>query len=751
MEITDVPREKVYRIIVLVTSAIFYYAHYLGYMRVSDAVISAIFLGALYYWLKVSSYKEMSSSEIYQYYTNSMIFMLSTLYAIIMIPMEARGPWGILGALAYASLTYAAGNFVLWLSYIYEHMKKYLAVKKAERELRRRLQLRKPPLLKRIDPLMISFTLLPLTIMTIFLLIPVTIIIKNAFIPPQGSSDYLYWIKEVFTGTNYVRPRPLGDFFVVDNVGGVPVLYLGGARITWNMGILINSLIVATTVTLTATLFGLILAFIMARYEFPGKTIMRVLVLVPMFIIPFANGIALKALLSSEGFLSVLLHDYLKLLPWRIHLQGLAGVMFLQIMTFTPIAYLNSYSSFLNIDPNLEEQAENLGAKGLRLFLTVTLPLALPGIAAGSILVFIFSLEDLAGPIVFNEHNLLSYQIYSRLINEATQGRVLPEIAAAAMILLLFALMGFAIIRSYVSLKQYAMISKGGRWKPRSRKLSPIGTVFAYIILLSILMIASVPQVGTILLTFGLLTPYGQLTPDTFTTNYFVNILESPNINVYIKNSLLYASLALLLMLAISIPAAYAVSRGRARLLAILDALVTLPIAIPGLVVAVGLFYFYSSWPFRGTPFDPTSINVYNAMYVLVVAYGVRKVPFMARSVFAGLQQTHKSLEEAAMNLGASRAKVITSIVIPLILMNILTGILLGFIYSTTEVSVSITLGGIKQEQAPLTWYMKQMVISGTQAVYNVAALGTLLIIIQLVAVMIIVLGFKQSYAFISL
>jgi iron(III) transport system permease protein len=206
-------------------------------------------------------------------------------------------------------------------------------------------------------------------------------------------------------------------------------------------------------------------------------------------------------------------------------------------------------------------------------------------------------------------------------------------------------------------------------------------------------------------------------------------------------------------MLTIAIPAAYAVSRSKSKLMSILDALVTLPIAIPGLVVAVGLFFFYSSGIFRGTPFDPTSPETYNPMYVLVLAYGIRKIPFVARSLFAGLQQTHVSLEEAAMNLGASRSKVLLSIVIPLILLNILSGVLLGFIYASTEVSVSITLGGMSADntKAPLTWFMKQTSLASVQASFDLASLGFVLIIIQLIAVVIIVLGLRQSYAFISL
>ncbi len=732
--------------------AAFLYMHgYVSYgLSIGLSLLVGVFL-AIYRYIITGS----RPGEHYRFEVNNQLYLVALLLAGIGLPLKVYGG-GILYLIEIISLVYVVDVSIGLLDHTYISFRNYLQKRREERRIWREYDLRRVPWLKRVDKLIAIFAAYPLVMMTVFLLVPVTIVIVKAFTPPTtgpGVGDHLYWIKEVFTNPIYVRDRPIGKFVETRVVDGVPVLYLGGARVTYNHGILINSILVATTVTISATLLGLLMAFIMARYKFPGKSLFRILVLVPMFIIPFANALAVKAIFSYDGIGSVILHDYLRILPWRINLSGLAGVMFLQIMAYMPIAYLNIFSSLANIDPNLEEQAENLGAKGFKLFRTVTLPLALPGIAAGAILVFIFSLEDLAGPIVFNERNLISYQIYDKLLVSAGKPTILPEISTLALVMLMFAILGYAIIRSYVSLKQYAMLSKGGRRHPRERRPGVLGLIVIYLTLLTILAFASVPQVGTILITFGLLQPDGKLTLSQFTLSHLARVLTAPDVNIYIRNSIVYATLALGLMLTIAIPAAYAVSRSKSKLMSILDALVTLPIAIPGLVVAVGLFFFYSSGIFRGTPFDPTSPETYNPMYVLVLAYGIRKIPFVARSLFAGLQQTHVSLEEAAMNLGASRSKVLVSIVIPLILLNILSGVLLGFIYASTEVSVSITLGGMSADntKAPLTWFMKQTSLASVQASFDLASLGFVLIIIQLIAVVIIVLGLRQSYAFISL
>ncbi len=736
---------------IAVIAAFLYMYGYVSYgLSIGVSLLVGVFL-AVYRYIITGS----RPGEHYRFEVNNQLYLVALLLVAIGLPLKVYGR-GILYLIEIISLVYVVDVSIGLLDHTYLSFKNYLQKRREEKRIWREYGLRRVPWLKRVDKLIAIFAAYPLVMMTVFLLVPVTIVIIKAFTPPTtgpGVGDHLYWIKEVFTNPIYVRDRPIGKFVETRVVDGVPVLYLGGARVTYNHGILINSILVATTVTISATLLGLLMAFIMARYKFPGKSLFRILVLVPMFIIPFANALAVKAVFSYDGIGSVILHDYLRILPWRINLSGLAGVMFLQIMAYMPIAYLNIFSSLANIDPNLEEQAENLGAKGFKLFRTVTLPLALPGIAAGAILVFIFSLEDLAGPIVFNERNLISYQIYDKLLVSAGKPTILPEISTLALVMLMFAILGYAIIRSYVSLKQYAMLSKGGRRHPRERRPGALGLIAIYLTLLTILAFASVPQVGTILITFGLLQPDGKLTLSQFTLSHLARVLTAPDVNIYIRNSVVYATLALGLMLTIAIPAAYAVSRSKSKLMGILDALVTLPIAIPGLVVAVGLFFFYSTGIFRGTPFDPTSPETYNPMYVLVLAYGIRKIPFVARSLFAGLQQTHVSLEEAAMNLGASRSKVLVSIVIPLILLNILSGVLLGFIYASTEVSVSITLGGMSADntKAPLTWFMKQTSLASVQASFDLASLGFVLIIIQLIAVVIIVLGLRQSYAFISL
>ncbi len=616
----------------------------------------------------------------------------------------------------------------------------------------------------KIDPIMWVFIIAGLTILIVFLVIPITMMFYHAFeVTPYYANFYKIFrshLDSPLLRSKYVRLKLFPTeqpWRMITTREGDKILLVTGI----NYGILLNSLINAAIVTTVATILGIVVAFVLARYDFPGKGFLRILAIVPLFVTPFVNSYVVKILFSPVGPISMITKA---LFGYAIWIDKLAGVTLAQIMAFYPIVYLNAYSSFINVDPSMEEQAENLGAKGLRLFFTVTLPLALPGIIAGSIIVFIFSLEDLGAPIVFQYPWLISYQIYSSFTSET--GFVSPEIAALGIVLLFLAVMGFLAIRSYVSMRSYAMISRGGRWMPREHKLGWKGKIIVYLIIFPLVFFTALPQIGVVLLAFNIMPPYGfSINFDKATPEYFLGLFQNPDTFTYIRNTLVYSLSAVAIATIIAIMVAYSVSRTKIKFLTpTMDTLATIPLAIPGLVIALGYVYFFSAIPeFFGQipvigkalhdalmPISPLSPE-FNAGIVLVIAYSIRKLPFVVRSVYAGFQQVHEALEEAALNLGASRSRVIFGVVLPFIVTYIISGAVIGFIYISTEVSTSITIGGLKPSQAPMTFYMKNVFSGGT--VYGaqiVASMGVLLILFQLLAITLIVFVFKQRYAFIG-
>ncbi len=597
-------------------------------------------------------------------------------------------------------------------------------------------------LLKRLreslDPVLGFQIGFPIFMLTFFLIAPILMVLVAVT---------HYNFLGIFTDPTMFRVPSFEEFlkgFVKSGVLGKNTI----VRITGvSFGVVLNSLVTATIVTIVASVLGIVVAFVLARYTFPGKTVFRILAIVPLLMTPFINSFVIRRMFHwNYGLLSWLTHDVMGF-PIKIGIEEYVGVALAQIITFYPIIYLNVYASMMNIDPSLEEQAENLGARGFKLFRSVTLPLSLPGLAAGAAIVFIFSLEDVAGPIVFDRRDYISYRILERF-QSAYTGQMDPEAAALSLILLMLALSAFIVIKKYVSLRQYAMISRGGRWTPRARKPGIKGLLAIYLFVLPLILFTAFPQIGVFVFAFSqewITSPI----PQGFTLDHLAQIVADPAVRTAVINSLIYSSSALVLIIIMGVSASYAISRARIPGIGLLDVLVTMPIALPGLVIAVGYFYFFTTF-FRGTILDPIT---FGPALLLVFAYSVRRLPFTARAVFAGLQQLHIALEESAMNLGAGRLRVLKDIVIPLIGLNILSGALISFVYCMSEVSTSITLGGLggigAEHSAPITFIMKEYIISPTGP-YVVAALGVLLISIQLTVIIIINLVLKQRYAYIG-
>lgn len=576
------------------------------------------------------------------------------------------------------------------------------------------------------------------TYLVFFLVLPVATILLAAL---------QYDIELLFQSHN-INLNPTGKVVATSKLGDVYIIKVTGQ----SYGTILNSLINATIVTIFASLLGILVAFVLARYDFPLKNVMRIMAIVPLLMTPFVNAYVIKKLFGPTfGYNTISWivsgitgHDI------RIMFSDLAGVALTQIITFYPIVYLNVYSAMMNIDPSLEEQAENMGARGFKLFRTVTLPLSLPGLAAGAALVFIFSLEDVAAPIIFGVREMLSYQIYN-YFQGVKVGQDNPETGALALIMLLLAMSVFIVIRNYVSLRQYAMVSKGGRWTPRQRKLGSKGKLAVYLLVFPLIIATMAPQLGVVALAFSEEWAQTPL-PTGFTLKHLKNLVQNPGVFQGILNSLTYASIAVVIIVLLGLSSSYVVSRIRMKGIGTLDALATSPLAIPGLVVAYGYFYFFHG-VFKDTILDP----IKNPALPIIIAYSVRKLPFTARAIYAGLQQTHVALEEASMNLGAGRLKTLLKIVIPLIAINIASGAMISFVYSVSETSVSITLGGLGGDvtspghKAPITMVMLDLITTGkVDNVQLAAALGFLIILLQITVIIVITLVFKQSYAFIG-
>jgi len=616
---------------------------------------------------------------------------------------------------------------------------------------------------REFDRLTIIQVIIAFSILIFFLLVPIFSMLVSAFIH-EGSFTFKHF-EDIASDKEMIKIPPKGTWIKVEERYKFRILPNGSRVLVTerilaigvegpDFGYILNTIFVAVVVTIFTSILGLVAAFIMARYDFPGKMLFRVVLLIPMLATPFVNAYVLGRVLGPYGLLNYILFDTLHIIPYRIIISGLPAVILIQTLSYFPIVYLNTLSAIINIDPSLEEQAENLGAKGFKLFRTVTLPLALPGLMAGATIVFIFSMEDLGAPIglsgAFGEGlytKLISFKIYDEFRKASQLGQVHPTTYALAVILLLLAATAFLGIKKYVTLKQYAMLSKGGRWSPRVRRPKIKGLIAIYAFLIPLVIISAYPQIGVVLLAFTDWGISGLPYPTKFTTEYLYSLISKSEVLRSIMNSMMYAGSAVLLIVLVGTSAAYVVARRRIPGRDFLDALSTIPIAVPGIIVAVGYLVFFSV-VFSETPLDP----FINPGLLLIFTYTVRRLPFTVRAVFAGLQQTHVSLEEASLNLGASRTVTFFRIVLPLISANIIGGAILSFVYSMSEVSTSITLSNLNPAQGPITFEMSQLIYASAAVgtVSIAAALGVLLMTLQIIAITVSNYILKQRVAFLG-
>lgn len=451
-----------------------------------------------------------------------------------------------------------------------------------------------------------------------------------------------------------------------------------------------NSLMLAIGTTTLALTISLPLAWLANRFDFPGKGLLSGLLLVPMILPPFVGAIGFQQILGQYGALNTLLG--LGPVDWLGRGRYL-GVVILQALALYPILYLNVVAALANIDPAMEEAAENMGCTGLRKFRRITLPLIMPGLFAGGTIIFIWSFTELGTPLIMNYSRCASVQIYDSLKEIGSS----PFPYALVFVVLVCSTMLYAFTKLVFGRKAYAMQSKASTGA-QVVKVSGLKGALVALPFVVVIAIALTPHLGVVLTSFS--PPgawYQSVLPQEFTTANYAEALGHAMTISGIRNSLTFSSIAVFFNLILGTAIAFVVVRSDIRVRNLLDGLAMIPLAVPGLVMAFGYLAISSqlsnlAWV-RESAFWQNLLDVRNnPTLFLVIAYAVRRLPYIVRSCIAGLQQTSVTFEESAANLGASSFTVMRRITLPLITANMIAGALLAFSFSMLEVSDSLML-----------------------------------------------------------
>jgi iron(III) transport system permease protein len=477
-----------------------------------------------------------------------------------------------------------------------------------------------------------------------------------------------------------------------------------------------NSFLLACAGTTLALLIALPLAVVSDRFLFPLKGLLNSAVLVPMILPPFVGAIGIRQIFGQYGAANALIVA-LGLRPHGWTFDWFAanqfwGIAVVEALSLYPIIYLNAVAALANIDPAMEEAAQNLGCTGLRRFWKITLPLIHPGLFAGCTIVFIWVFTELGTPLVFDYGQVTSVQIFYGLNNIG--GNPAPYTLVAVMMFSSVAI--YAIGKGIFGRSNHAMMAKatssGG-----PRTLSQPKAWLCTALFCGVTFIAVLPHLGVILIASSR-DWYASVLPHGFTLDNYRDALGNEITVPAIANSLKFASISTVVDVFLGIAIAYVVVRTRIVGRNVLDFLSMMPLAVPGIVLAFGYIamsqeghFFYFINPVR------------NPTVLLIIAYSIRRLPYVVRSASAGFQQTSVTLEEAAENLGCPPLRAMIKVTLPLIAANLMAGALLAFAFAMLEVSDSIILAQ-KMVYFPITKAILELFQLLGEGKYLACALG---------------------------
>jgi iron(III) transport system permease protein len=449
-----------------------------------------------------------------------------------------------------------------------------------------------------------------------------------------------------------------------------------------------NSTYVSAMSVVWASALALPLAVVTTRFEFRGAALVQTLGFLPLIMPPFVGAVAMQLLFGRNGSVNLLLDEWLGFkIPF---MEGLNGVIFVQSLHYFPFILINLSASLRNIDRAMEEAAQNLGSSGFRLFRRIVLPLAMPGYLAGASLVFVKVFDDLATPLLLNVKDMLAPQAYLRV----TSIGIADPMGYVISVVLVVASVGAMWLSALATRgRDFSTTQRGGGGLAR-RRLSRGEATLAWGAVGLILLLVLSPHLGLLLLSFATVWSFAPL-PDAYTTAHYARVFGESS--TYIANTLVYASLAGAIDVVLGTAIAYLVLRTKLVAREWLDWTAMAALAIPGLVLGIGyLRCFYGVQLPGGQPLATLWI-------MIVLALAIRRLPYALRACHAAMQQISASLEEAAENLGADKARTLRRIVVPLMTGGILAGFVTSF--STAAVELSATLMLVQSNSdAPLAY-----------------------------------------------
>lgn len=438
----------------------------------------------------------------------------------------------------------------------------------------------------------------------------------------------------------------------------------------------------AASVVLSGAI-GIPLAFLFSRYDFPGHRLLGGLASLPVLLPPLVGVIAFVFLFGESGFLARGIQTLLRLEqpPWR--LNGASAILLVHTYTMYVYFFLFTSAGLARLDPSYNEAAAALGASRWDTMRRVTLPMLAPSVLGAALLVFMTSMGSFSAPYVFGGgFRVLTTQVFaSRLNGDLTMAAV--ETVMLALVCILFLVM----LQHYEAKREYTGAGKGTAPVIRpvrgrvARVLVPVaawlGVGFLLLPHATVLLVSFVPE--------GTWTT--QLFPPSYSLENYRDLFADSQMARPVINSLRMATIATIANVVLAVAAAYLLVRHRFTGRAVVGALVILPWALPGTVLAIALSSTFSvHQPLAGR------FVLIGTFAILPLAYFIRNIPLVTRAAMGSFRQLDPVLEEAAGALGAGWVYTLRRVTLPLVLPGLIAGAMLAFVTALGEFVASILL-----------------------------------------------------------
>ncbi|WML38421.1 iron ABC transporter permease [Neobacillus sp. OS1-2] len=476
---------------------------------------------------------------------------------------------------------------------------------------------------------------------------------------------------------------------------------------------LLHSFAVTICVTILAIALGVPLAYLMSTLRIRGKGLIEILIIISVLSPPFIGAYSWILLLGRSGVISRFFLEHFNVTIPSIY--GFGGILLVFTLKLFPYIYLYVSGALKKMDSSLSEAAESLGVTGIRKVTTLILPLILPTVLAGAMLVFMNSLADFGTPMLIGEgYSTMPVLIYSEFISEV--GGDAHFAAALATIMIFITTFIFIGQKYFINKKSFEMSSL----RPiQPEKAKGMKNLFAHLFIYVIVGLAIIPQVMVIYTSF--LKTRGAMFIDGYTLESYRRVIE--RMGDSILNTYIYGIIALAVIILLGMLISYASVRRKNFLTSFIDTIAMFPYIVPGSVLGITLLLAFNKSP----------LLLSGTAAILIVSFIIRRLPYTMRSSAAIIYQLSPSMEEASISLGYSPMRTFINITARLMMPGVLAGALLSWITVINELSSSIILFTGKTRTMSVAIYSEVIRASYGTA----AALSTILTVTTVISLLI--------------